>query len=144
MRGAWRKWRFGKFPDEPEELSLSELSRKVPATQCAAPSARRSGDNGRGLWIVMSSDNTDHTENTASQRSAARFRLYAQMMHPPAPSGAPAVEHGKVWERRGSAKAGVAAGRRQSWHTAAEPDVTVGAADGAAAALAPVPLAKVI
>ena len=66
MRGAWRKWRFGKFPDEPEELSLSELSRKVPATQCAAPSARRSGDNGRGLWIVMSSDNTDHTENTAS------------------------------------------------------------------------------
>ena len=30
MRGAWRKWRFGKFPDEPEELSLSELSRKVP------------------------------------------------------------------------------------------------------------------
>ena len=31
MRGAWRKWRFGKFPEEPEELSLSELSHKVLA-----------------------------------------------------------------------------------------------------------------
>lgn len=66
------------------------------------------------------------------------------MMHPPAPSGAPAVEHGKVWERSGSAKAGGAAGRRQSWHTAAKKDATVGAADGAAAATAPLPLAKVI
>jgi hypothetical protein len=61
------------------------------------------------------------------------------MMHPPAPSGAPAVEHGKVWQRSGSAKAGGAAGRRQSWHTA---DAADGA--GGAAAAAPLPLAKVI
>lgn len=68
MRGAWRKWRFGKFPDEPDELSLSELSRKVRCLRRNVPHLVQGVvvDHGRGVWMVVSSDNTDHTENTAS------------------------------------------------------------------------------